>query len=456
MSHVLHRNLATEFPVAVSGERIFIVDAAGKRYLDGCGGAAVSCLGHSDEEIAGAIHEQVSAFAYAHTSFFTNEPAERLATRLTDLSKGNFSKVFFTSSGSEAVEAAIKFARQHFVEKGEVQRRNFIGRWQSYHGNTLGALSAGGNKFRRALYEPLLLDMHHVSACYEYRGRTDEESIEAYGDRMADELEAKILCLGPETVAAFIAEPVVGATLGAVEAPSTYFPRVREICDKYGILLIFDEVMCGMGRTGSLFAYEQAGAVPDIVCIAKGLAAGYQPIGAMLVSEKACGPLVEGSKTFMHGHTYQAHPVGCAAAEVALRKISDPAMLARVNEAGRKLIQQLRTRFGNAPYVGDIRGKGLFAALEFVADLQTKEPFPSSARLNSLIKDEAMREGLLVYAMGGTLDGVRGDHILLAPPFIITDAEIERMVEMLASAVQRALERASAFGADGNFKYAQR
>lgn len=441
MSFVLHRQLAGAPPVAVAGRGAWLVDAAGREYLDACAGAAVSAIGHGDPDVAAAVAAQMSKLSYAHTSFFSSEPAERLAGALVKAAGAPFSKVFFTSSGSEAVEAAIKFARQHFVEKGESARRHVIGRWQSYHGNTLGALSAGGNRLRRALYGPLLLDMHHIDACYAYRGQKAGETLDQFGIRMADQLEARILELGPETVAAFVAEPVVGATLGAVSAPSSYFPRIREICDRYGVLLVFDEVMCGMGRLGSLFAFERIGARPDIVCIAKGLGSGYLPIAAMLLTDAAVKPVAEGSGSFMHGHTYQAHPVACAAAEVVLSKISSPEMLARVSEAGRRLKDGLRARIGNSPHVGEIRGEGLFVGVEFVADADTREPFPHTSRLNSLIKGEAMARGLLVYAMGGTLDGQSGDHVLLAPPFVVSDEEIDRIVELFAEASTAALER---------------
>lgn len=441
MSFVLHRQLGNAAPVAVGGHGAWLVDATGREFLDACAGAAVSALGHDDTDVAEAVSTQMSKLSYAHTSFFSSEPAERLAEALVQAAGAPFSKVFFTSSGSEAVEAAIKFARQHFVEKDENARRHVIGRWQSYHGNTLGALSAGGNKMRRALYGPLLLDMHHIDACYAYRGQAPHESLDQFGLRMADQLEAKILELGPDTVAAFVAEPVVGATLGAVSAPPSYFPRIREICDRYGVLLVFDEIMCGMGRLGSLFAFEKIGVRPDIVCIAKGLGSGYLPIAAMVLSDAAVRPIADGSGSFMHGHTYQGHPVACAAAEVVLSKISSPDMLARVIEAGRRLKDGLRSRIGNSPHVGDIRGEGLFVGVEFVADAATKQPFPHTSRLNALIKREAMDRGLLVYAMGGTLDGQSGDHVLLAPPFIVSDEEIDRIVELFAQASAAALEQ---------------
>jgi len=440
MSFVLHRQLKNIAPVAVSGRGAWLVDAEGREYLDACAGAAVSAIGHDDPDVAAAVADQMSRLSYAHTSFFSSEPAERLARTLVQAAGASFSKVFFTSSGSEAVEAAIKFARQHFVEKGEPARRHVIGRWQSYHGNTLGALSAGGNKMRRGLYGPLLIDMHHIDACYAYRGQRAGETLDQFGLRMADQLEAKILELGPETVAAFVVEPVVGATLGAVTAPRTYFPRIREICDRYGVLLVFDEVMCGMGRLGSLFAFETVGARPDIVCIAKGLGSGYLPIAAMILTEAAVKPLAEGSGSFMHGHTYQGHPVACAAAEVVLAKISSPEMLTRVGEAGKRLKDGLRARLGNSRHVGEIRGEGLFVAVEFVADADTKQPFPHAARLNARIKREAMDRGLLVYAMGGTLDGQSGDHVLFAPPFVISDEEIDRIVDLFADASAAALD----------------
>jgi len=446
VSFVLHRQVSQPAPVAVAGRGAWLIDAAGKEYLDACAGAAVSALGHNDPAVARAVVDQMSRLSYAHTSFFSSESAERLAQALVEAAGEPFSKVFFTSSGSEAVEASIKFARQHFVEKGESQRRHVIGRWQSYHGNTLGALSAGGNKLRRALYGPLLLDMHHIDACYAYRGLAPGESLDEFGLRMADQLEAKILELGPDTVAAFIAEPVVGATLGAVTAPATYFPRIREICDRYGVLLIFDEVMCGMGRLGHLFAFEAVGVRPDIVCIAKGLGSGYQPIAAMLLTQDVVQPLVDGTGSFMHGHTYQGHPVACAAAEVVLAKISTPEMLRRVRDAGKRLVEGLRGRLGNSPHIGEIRGEGLFVAIEFVADAVTKAPFPHTSRLNARIKQEAWDRGLLVYAMGGAVDGRSGDHVLLAPPFIVSDEEIDRIVELFAEASSAALEQVATAG----------
>src|ERR687891_169787 len=312
MSHVFYRHSNQEYPVAVGGAGIELIDRDGKRYLDASGGAAVSCLGHGHPRVIEAIRNQLERLEYAHSSFFTTEPAEALADHLIAAAPSNLDKVYFASGGSEAVEAALKMARQYFVEIGQPERRRFIARRQSYHGNTLGALSIGGNPWRRRPYEPLLLEVEHVSPCYAYRGREPGEADGAYVDRLLRELEDTIVRVGPETVIAFVAEPVVGATMGAVPALPGYFFGIRSLCDRYGILLILDEVMCGMGRTGSLFASEQEGVDPDIVTVAKGLGAGYQPIGATLASATICEAIRKGTGFFQHGHTYMGHPVACA------------------------------------------------------------------------------------------------------------------------------------------------
>jgi adenosylmethionine-8-amino-7-oxononanoate aminotransferase len=433
-THVLHRQLASVPPVAVGGEGVWIVDGEGRRYLDGSSGAAVSCLGHSDGNVIAAIKAQLDTLPFAHTGFFTTTAAEEAADRLAALS--GLDQVYFCAGGSEAIEAGIKIARQYFVDRGEPQRRRIVGRWQSYHGNTLGALSAGGNRWRRKLYEPLLVDMLHVSACFPYRNQGHNETLEVYGERVASELDELAREIGPDTIAAFIAEPVVGATLGAVPAAPGYFRRIREICDRHGILLILDEVMCGMGRTGTLFAYEQEEIVPDIVCIAKGLGAGYQPIGATIVRREIRDAIASRSGFFQHGHTYQGHPTACAAAKVVLDKISRPEMLRNVRERGYQLMQALTERIGGHPHVGDIRGRGLFVGIELVADRASKEPFDPALRLHASFKRSAMAQGLMTYPMGGTIDGQRGDHVLLAPPFIVTADEIEMIADGFAAALE--------------------
>ncbi len=439
-SHVFPRHSQAQLPLAVAGEGCRIIDSEGRRYLDACGGAAVSCLGHSARPVIEAIKTQLDSLAYAHTSFFTSEPAEELAEMLIRRAPEGIERVYFLSGGSEATEAAIKLARQYFLEVGQPERRYFIARRQSYHGNTLGALSAGGNQWRRQPFEPLLSPaMRHIEPCHHWRFAAEGESPEDYGRRTADALEAEIKALGPETVAAFIAEPVVGATMGAVPAAPGYFKRIREICDRYGLLLILDEVMCGMGRTGTLFASEQEDILPDIVCIAKGLGAGLQPIGAMLTTGRIYRAFEEGSGFFQHGHTYIGHPTACAAGVAVLNEIEDRDLLLQVREKGASLKAQLEARLGQHPHVGDIRGRGLFLGVELVEDRASKAPFDPARKLAARIKKEAMADGLMCYPMGGTIDGRRGDHVLLAPPFIVQDSDIAEIVDKLSGAVERAL-----------------
>ncbi len=439
MKHVFHRNARTEPPIAVGGEGPYLVDQAGKRYLDASGGAAVSCLGHGHAAVIAAIKRQAERLAYAHTSFFSSGPAEALADWLIDAGGGAYERVYFVSGGSEGVEAALKLARQYFLEIGEPGRTRFIGRRQSYHGNTLGALAVGGNAWRRAQFAPLLIDVDHVAPCYAYRDRKEGESEADYGARVADELEEAIVRLGPGKVIAFIAETVAGATQGAVPAVPGYFRRVREICDRHGALLILDEVMCGMGRTGTLFAYEQEGIVPDMVIAAKGLGGGYQPIGAVLVAKRIFEAVRDGSGFFQHGHTYLGHPIACAAALAVQETVRDGNLLDNVVRQGARLRAALEARLGSHPHVGDIRGRGLFLGLELVTDRGTKSPFDPALKLHAAVKREAMSRGLLCYPMGGTIDGERGDHVLLAPPFIIDDTHVAEITDKLAAALDAAL-----------------
>jgi adenosylmethionine-8-amino-7-oxononanoate aminotransferase len=439
MSHVFGRHTKAHPPIAVKGDGCYLIDENGKRYFDGSGGAAVSCLGHSDEQVTAAIKAQVDKVAFAHTGFFSSQPAEELADLLIAHAPEGIDKAYFVSGGSEAVEAALKLARQYFVERGEPDRHRIIAREQSYHGNTLGALAVGGNEWRRAPFSPLMIDSSHISCCYEYRGRQDNETPFDYGQRVANELDSEIESVGPDSVMAFIAEPVVGATLGAVPAVEDYFKRIREICDRHGILLILDEVMCGMGRTGSLFASEQEGISPDIVCIAKGLGGGYQPIGAMLCSRTIFETIEQGSGFFQHGHTYLAHPTACAAALAVTRAILDRRLIDNVNFMGAKLQAGLQDAFGQHANIGDIRGRGLFWGLELVEDRSSKKPFDSGLGLNKTIKAAAFEAGLICYPMGGTVNGKVGDHILLAPPYIMNDDQVGEMVGKLESAISKAL-----------------
>lgn len=442
MSHVFPRHCASDLPTAVGGDGCFLIDAVGKRYFDGSGGAAVSCLGHSNTRVRDAIKAQVDQLAFAHTGFFTSEPAEALADLLIEHAPQGMERVYFVSGGSEAAEAAIKLARQYFTERGEPQRRHLIARQQSYHGNTLGALAAGGNAWRRQQFAPLLMEASHIPPCYEYTLRAAGESLEDYGIRSADALEAEILRLGPDTVMAFMAEPVVGATLGAVTAAPGYFKRIREICDRYGVLLILDEVMCGMGRTGHLFACDAEGATPDILCIAKGLGAGYQPIGAMLTTGTVYDTIANGTGFFQHGHTYLAHPVACAAGLAVVSEMLERDLIGQVRARGAYFEAQLRARFAQNPHVGDIRGRGLFWGLEFVADRESKTPFDPSLGLAGKLKKAAFAEGLICYPMPGTRDGKTGDHVLLAPPFIATEAELDGALDALSRALDGVLAAA--------------
>lgn len=439
MSHVFPRHCKKTIPTAVRGAGCYLYDSTGKAYLDGSGGAAVSCLGHGDADVIAAIQKQVADLAFAHTGFLTSEPAEALADLLIEHAPADIERVYFVSGGSEATEAAIKLARQYFVEKGQPEKRHLIARRQSYHGNTLGALAAGGNEWRRQQFAPLLFDVHHIAPCYEYVLREEGESAAAYGLRAAQELEDEILRLGPETVMAFMAEPVVGATLGAVPAVEGYFKRIREICDTYDVLLILDEVMCGMGRTGHLFACDADGIAPDILCIAKGLGAGYQPIGAMLCTGEIYETIKNGTGFFQHGHTYLGHPVAAAAGLAVVSKIVGDGLCDRARRQGEVLSKALHDQFGQHPHVGDIRGRGLFQGIEIVEDRETKTPFDPAKGYAAKIKTAAFDAGLICYPMAGTRDGRAGDHVLLAPPFIIEDSQIDELVGKLATALEQVI-----------------
>lgn len=441
MTRVFNRMTAKLPPVAVRAEGLHIWDSTGKSYIDACGGAAVSCLGHAHPKVMEAMDRQVRKLDYVHPGFFSAEPAEHLADLLMEDAPAGISHVYFVSGGSEAMEAALKMARQYFLEIGQPKRSKFISRRQSYHGNTLGALSVGGNLARREPYAPMLMDVSLIAPCFAYHFKRDDETEEQYGRRVANELESEILRLGPENVAGFTAETVVGATTGCVPPVKGYFKRIREICDKYGVLLILDEVMSGMGRTGTMHACEQDGIAPDLMTIAKGMGGGFQAIGAVLVGKKVHDPITNGSGLFMHGHTYMAHPVACAAGIAVVKTIKEEGLVERVRVQGAKLRQRMEARFGNHPHVGDVRGRGLFQAIELVEDRGTKEAFDPKLMLHDRIKVECMERGLLAYPMPGTIGGKRGNHMILAPPYIVTDADIETIVDRLGDSVDAALAK---------------
>ncbi|MBP6779054.1 MAG: aspartate aminotransferase family protein [Ottowia sp.] len=438
-THVFHRSLLTTPPVAVRGQGLWLEDAAGQRYIDASGGAAVSCLGHGHPDVLAAMHRQIDQLAYAHTSFFTTEVAEQLADQLVRTAPAGMSHAYFVSGGSEAVEAALKMARQYYLEIGQPERSHFIARRQSYHGNTLGALAVGGNEWRRRQFAPLLIDVTHVSPCYPYRDLQPGETPEAYGQRLARELDEAIQRVGPAKVLAFIAETVGGATAGVLVPVPGYLKAVREVCDRHGVLLILDEVMCGMGRTGTLHACEQDGVVPDLMTIAKGLGGGYQPIGAVLAQQKIVDAMSSGSGFFQHGHTYLGHAVACAAALAVQQVIERDGVLQKVKRDASVLQALLADKFKNHPHVGDIRGRGFFWGIELVQDRASKAPFDPARRLHAKVKAAAFARGLLVYPMGGTVDGCYGDHILLAPPFIASQDELAQIVSRLAEALDAAL-----------------
>jgi hypothetical protein len=440
-SRILHRKIGPRPPVAVSGDGVIIRDMAGKEYIDASGGAAVSCLGHRHPDVLAAMRDQLDRLEYAHTSFFTTEAAESLAEDLVAHAPDGLDRVYLISGGSEAVETALKLARQYFVERGEPGRTRFVARLQGYHGSTLGALSVSGNLRRRGPFEPILFKTHHIEPCFAYRYKRHDETDEEYGRRAADALERKLLEIGPETVIGFIAETVAGATAGAVTAAPGYFARIREICDRYGVLLILDEVMSGMGRTGTLHACEQEGISPDLLTAAKGLGGGYQPVGAVLFSEEIFDCIARGSGTFMHGLSYIGHPIACAAALAVQRVIRRDGLLANVRCQGKRLQIALEERFGNHPNVGDVRGRGLLRAIELVADRGEKTPFAPSEAIAGRIHRAAMERGLCVYPGVGTADGQAGDHILIAPPFTVDHVTVDQIVERLGDAVDETVSQ---------------
>ena len=439
MTHIIHRNLLARPPIAVSAHGIEVRDSEGRTYLDASGGAAVSSLGHGHPDVLAAMHRQIDRTAYAHTAFFTTEVAEELAARLAAGAPEPGMEVYFLSGGSEAVETALKLARQYFVEQGQPQRSTFIARRQSFHGNTLGALAVGGNEWRRQHFAPLLIDVARVSPCNAWRDRAAHQSLDQYTASLLQELEAAIIATGPEKVIGFVAETVVGATGGAVPPTPGYFRGVRALCDNYGILFIADEVMCGMGRTGTMYAIEQDDALPDIVTLGKGLGAGYQPIGAVLARSRIVEPLRHGSGMFHHGHTYVGHPVAAAAALAVQQVIERDQLLDAVQARGESLRSMLSSAFAGHEHVGDIRGRGLLMAIELVEQRDGKRPFAPARKLHAAIKAQAMARGLMVYPMGGTIDGQYGDHVLLAPPYIVSDAQLSEIVSRLVDSVDAAI-----------------
>lgn len=440
MTRVLHRSTKTGFDTAVSGDGLYLTLSDGRRVLDASGGAAVACIGHGRRRVAEAMGRQAEKLAYIHTNFFTSEPAEELAELLVGHEPGGLVRAFFVSSGSEAMEAALKLALQVHVEAGAPERTHFIARRQSYHGNTLGALAASGHPARRSICEPVLMtNFSHVSPCFAFHYKPDGMDDAAYVAMLAAELDAEFRRIGPGKVAAFIAETIVGATSGCTPAVPGYFRAMREVCDRHGALLILDEIMCGMGRSGTVHAWEQEGVTPDIQTVAKGMGGGYVPIGAILVGRKVLAALDAGTGSFVHGHTYQAHPVACAGALEVQKIIAEERLVENVAALGPVLAGALRDRFGQHPHVGDIRGKGFFLGLEFLADRETKTPFATDIRFSERLKRAGLDAGLAIYPNGGTIDGLRGDHVIVAPAFNATQHDIGTIVDLLDTTIARAV-----------------
>ena len=440
MSNVIHRNLSNSLPTVSHGEGVFVYDDQNKSYLDASGGAAVCCLGHSHPAPIEAINNQINKLPYIHSGYFTSDVLEELAEKLASLAPGNINHAMFLSGGSETVESALKLARQYFVETGQMKRKHFISRRQSFHGNTLGVLSVGHNEARKKPYRPLLMRSHAISPCYPYRDKSASESEHDYGMRIANELEEKILELGPDSVIGFIAETVGGATAGVQPPVEGYLNRIRHICDRYGVLLILDEVMCGAGRTGTFFSCEQDDVVPDIVTLAKGLGAGYQPIAATLCRTEVFDAIQQGSGALANGFTYMGHATACAAALAVVKTIERENLLENVRNQGKLLVKLLHERLAYHPNVGDIRGRGLFVGVEFVANRRTKEPLNPNLLFHSILKNTCQENGLLCYPGGGTIDGTSGDHVLLAPPYIVDEVHIEMTVDRLHKSIEDGLK----------------
>jgi adenosylmethionine-8-amino-7-oxononanoate aminotransferase len=447
-SALFPRNFKKDLPIAVRGEGSWILTADGRRLLDASGQAAVVSIGHGVAEIGRAMAEQSSQIAFAHTTQFHSASAEKLAERLLALAPPNFhdgGRVYFTSGGSEATETAIKLARQYWLERGDSKRFRVVSRRQSYHGSTLGAMSVSGNVGRRAPYQPLLAEWGHVAPCFCYHCPFDLKFPEC-GLACANDLDALLQSadasaaphdLEARSVAAFIFEPVVGATLGAAAPPDGYVARIAEICRRHDILLIADEIMSGMGRTGKPFAVQYWNVEPDMILVGKGIASGYAPLGAVLVSRKVAEAFERGTGAFQHGFTYQAHPVATAAGNAVLDLIESQNLFQRVPSAAQELRSHLAATLESHPHVGEIRGLGLLLGIEFMKNKSMREPFPREQNIADKIRQATLEENVLTYPSQGCVDGIRGDHILLAPPFVLTSSESEIIARALGSAVAR-------------------
>lgn len=424
------------YPCISHGKGIYLYDEQGKEYLDGSSGAVTASIGHGVQEIIHAMMEQAHKVSFVYRSQFSTSVAETLAKKMSEISPGDLHWSFFVNSGSEAIETAMKIAIQYWQEQGKGTKQKFISRWMSYHGITIGALSASGHIQRRGRFEALLEQYPIISSPYYYRDITNQ-SIEACDDFYADELEREILRVGSENIAAFIAEPIVGAAGGALTPSAEYFQKMKEVCDRYDILFIADEVMTGLGRTGKMFAMEHFHVVPDLMATGKGMSGGYTPIAATVVSKKVMEPILHGSKFIMSGHTFSANPQSAATALAVIEYIEKNNLVEKSAKNGLYLKEKLKRLAETSDIIGDIRGKGLFIGVEFVKNKITKEPFPRAMDVLNQIVQTNFKEGLLVYPANAGTDGINGDAIILAPPLTITKEEIDELIARFARSLQK-------------------
>ncbi|QXM06718.1 aspartate aminotransferase family protein [Crassaminicella indica] len=441
-NYVFYRNQNWHYPKIERGDGIYLIDENGNKYIDGCSGSAVANIGHGNKEIAEFTKEHMERIAFTHLSRWTVDSIEKCAKKVAEWAPGDLNHVYFVSGGSESTETAIKMARQYFVERdGEgTSKWKVISKWNSFHGNTIGALSMTGITGRRKVYDPILINFPKIPQFYHYRNPWGCKTLEETSIKAAEALEAEILHQGPQNIAAFITEPVVGSAAPGVHPTKTYFKMVREICDKYDVILIVDEVMAGFGRTGKKFAINHFDIVPDIITTAKGMSCGYTPIGTAIASEKIFNTImVEGSGHFIHGHTYAGNPLSCGIANKVIEIIERENYLENVATQGEYLMNKMQSLY-KYPIVGDIRGKGLMIGIEFVKDQNTKEPFDVKENLKGILTNNCLKEGLVIYPGGGSADGIRGDHCLIAPPINITKEEVDKLFDAFEKGIKKTVD----------------
>lgn len=441
--HVFPRSLKGEFPLAVRSEGLYIYDEKGNRYIDGCSGALISSIGHGVPEVIGAIEKQLQEMTFAHPSRWRNRPTEEAAREIAEITPGDLDWVWFVSGGSEAVESAVKLARQYFLERdGSASQKHLIlGRYNSYHGSTLGTMAVGGNMQRRRIYAPMFMEHPKVDTHYCYRCPWGRE-YPSCGVMCARQVELAIKRTGAQYIAAVLAEPVVGSTVGALPPPPEYWPMIREICDRHDVLLIADEVMTGFGRTGKAFAVDHWGVVPDIIAAAKSMAAGYVPTGGIFVTNAIVETVKRGSGAFVHGHTYNGNPLSGAATAATVKYMKKHGLFENAGKQGERLFSGMK-KFEGIPIVGEVRGLGLMRGVEIVADRNTRRPFPKAANAAAVVSEECTKRGLMVYPGTGMADGVDGDSFMVAPPLVVREDQVDEIVSILGESLEAASRRLS-------------